>query len=649
MKKITLKRILISNWRGQCKDITFSQKTYIKGKNGCGKTTIMKSFYWLLTGYTDADKPKNYNIFDNRVELNERTPKSSVKAWIDIDGVEYKLEREAQAKFIRKRGSNIYEKAASDTYIVKIDDIECSSTTFNQWIDSNIADMNMLVYILDGSFFSSLSIEDKKEARKVLEALVGDILIDDMSGDYSLIMSDIKKYGVDVLMERTKEQLKPLKKNIDSLLSLMERNNKEISLYRNKNYNDIKNEIDEKEKQLNVLVDKLVNIYSDDEKEKRSSILSKIQQLAVYLGNCRIKYEEDYRRELSNIKIEIEQIELHNKAIEKYNLEAESEYENKKSRLNELTTILNSYISRREDLIKSRDLVKSRVFSLHNCAYCGQPLPLDKIEEFHNEFNREKQQQLDCIVDEGKTVKAKIDEYKDKIEKLQAEIDNGIVYKLYKSKDEAMSKMKELDNAFIPYEETEEYNTISNEIDTLKASMPTFSFVDKEVISNTKNAIVEELKELNIQYSDKYKMDALIEENKKYEEEHFSIGCSIAKLESIIDKINEYLNEKASIVASRINNMLEGCFIEMFRIQKDGSRVEDCVIKSNDGVNFATLNNSSRILVNIQLQKLFMNFFNVEFPTFIDECAIFNSKNIPNLSNQSILLFASDDDELVIS
>lgn len=649
MKKIVLKRMLISNWRGQYKDITFLKKTYIKGKNGCGKTTIMKSFYWLLTGYTDADKPKNYNIFDNRVELNERTPKSSVKAWVNIDGVEYTLEREAQAKFIRKRGSNIYEKASSDTYLVKIDDIEYSATMFTQWVDSNIADNNMLIYMLDGSFFSTLSIEDKKEARKVLECLVGEITLNDMNGDYSLIHNDMQKYGIEGVRERAKEQLKPLKKNIDSLLSLIERNNKQISLYQNKNYNDIQKEIEEKERQLNNLVEKLVNTYSDEETKERSLILENIQKLAVELGNNRIKYEEDYRKKIANIKFEIEQIEMSNAAITSYNAEAAEKYEMKKSQLIDFETMLKKLTERREDLIKKRNVVKNRVFSANNCAYCGQPYPIDKIEEFQDEFNREKQKELNEIVNEGKKVKSMIDEYTELIEKLKSEIEYGVEYKKQQSTDELIAKIKELENNFVPYENTNEYAVIAHKIDTLKESMPTMSVVNKEMITNAKNAIVEELKELNIQYADKHKMNELVEENKKYESEHFSIGCSIANLESIIDKADEYLSEKAEIVANRINSMLNGCFIEMFRLQKDGSRVEDCVIKSSDGVNFATLNNSSRILVNIQLQKLFMNFFKIELPTFIDECAIFNAKNIPSLDNQSILLFASDDEELVVS
>ena len=87
----------------------------------------------------------------------------------------------------------------------------------------------------------------------------------------------------------------------------------------------------------------------------------------------------------------------------------------------------------------------------------------------------------------------------------------------------------------------------------------------------------------------------------------------------------------------------------MWQTQKNGEKVPACIITSTDGVKYATLNNSNRIKTCISLQQLFCEHFGIEMPIFIDESSIFDSKNLPIVKNQTIYLYASDDNYLVVS
>ena len=114
MKTIKLKRLEINDFRAKSITIDFKESTSISGENGVGKSTIMKAWNWLLSGYTDSYSPMNSALFDDSKELTPDTPTARVKAVVDIDGMEYTIERTATAKFTRKRGTTEYVKDTSD-------------------------------------------------------------------------------------------------------------------------------------------------------------------------------------------------------------------------------------------------------------------------------------------------------------------------------------------------------------------------------------------------------------------------------------------------------------------------------------------------------------------------------------------------------
>ena len=86
MKEFIIKEIALSNFKGQSRTFLPNEiKTFVKGANGVGKTTLYKAFCWLLTSYTDALNVKNHELFDSRLELTHETPEARVKAIILLD------------------------------------------------------------------------------------------------------------------------------------------------------------------------------------------------------------------------------------------------------------------------------------------------------------------------------------------------------------------------------------------------------------------------------------------------------------------------------------------------------------------------------------------------------------------------------------
>lgn len=222
MKKIIIKRIQLSNWKSKNLDVTFNDTvTKISAKNEVGKSSLQQAWNWLFTSYTSPTSARNSNLFDNRIALSPDTPEASIKVWLDIDGVSYTIERSAKASFKRPRGSEEWVKDSSDTYTTLIDGIEYTATNFAEWVENVIAPIDMMPYLLDGAFFTTLSITDKMKARAVIEQLVGGCDISELRGDYSMLGDKLHKYSPEQLREQTSSFMRPIKKRMDAIPAII--------------------------------------------------------------------------------------------------------------------------------------------------------------------------------------------------------------------------------------------------------------------------------------------------------------------------------------------------------------------------------------------------------------------------------------------
>lgn len=651
MKQIVLKRIKLSNWKTKNLDVTFGKVTRISAENEVGKSSLQQAWNWLFTSYTSAVYPKNHELFDNRVELSPETPIASVKAWLDIDGMEFTIEKTAQAKFTRKRGSNEWVKDSSDSYKVLIDDIETSATDFNAWIEHNICPTDMLVYCLEGSFFSVLAEDDKKKARKILEQIVGEITIDDFSVDYALLVNDFAKgYSVEQIEERTKNQIKPIKDRMDKIPALIEDKERLVGEFEKEDYDSIERQIANTKEAIEKIDSDMLGIGESIKPilGKRNRILDIINSKALSLQEQKKGYMEAYNAVRSELNGKIKGVSQRNLIIQNRNEQRKCNYNLDCKNLEHFKAELNSLEEYRKELAINRDEVKARIFTDDKCAYCGQDLPLEELEKAKEKFNTIKQKELDAIVVLGKNTKQKIDDLKTRISELQAIIDKGVDVEPMEDATEYENKLAEIESKFIPFEETEYAKERHAEIEALKDSMPELPTNDNDALMNTKKTLLNTLETLNRQLGGKDKANEIKAEINALKCELKDLGIEIARLEGVLAKCKEYIEERADIISNRINAQLIGCKIRMYETQKNGDIVPSCTIVSDKGVKFATQSNSARIKTNIAIQQMFLKHYHIALPIFVDECSVFSSSNLPQLENQTIYLFASDSPTLQV-
>lgn len=645
MKTIYLKKLTLQNFRAQNHEVEFGGVTTIKGRNGAGKSSLMHGFYWLMSGWTSANEVKNNNLFDNKKLLTKDTPKASVEAVVVIEGYEYTLKKVAEAKFVRKRGTDIYEKAASDTYTLYIDNIETSVSDFNAWIERNICPPDMVQYLLDGSFFAYLIDDDKHKARKVLENIIGEVREEDMKGDYSCIREDMKRFPIEAIEERTKNEIKPLKARMSEIPAIIESKHSTLSEYEQIDYESIHKEIESKRADIEQIDATILGQGKAIEPimGERNRIYDLINEKVMLLNELKAAHNARESSKVSLAKAQLDEARRRNAGVAKENANAQARYDAAVRGIEQQKKAVEIFEQTRLNLLAERDEIKERIFTEESCAYCGQELPYDKQEEARQRFNDRKQRDLANVVARGRSNNDSIKLSKDKLAMLEKEIEGGVV--LLEIEDLAMleEQYRVAQTSFIPFESTNEYARLSKEIDDLKATLPEIPTNNNESLTNAKRMLMGELETLNRRYGLKAKADSIREEIAALQAEQRRVGAEIARLEGKLDKCKEYTQEKADIISYRVNGRLLDCKIEMWSAQKDGTMIPDVVLKGKDDVRYSTLNFSDRIKTCIELARLFASHYGVTLPVWIDEASVFSSGNLPVTEAQMVLLYASDD------
>lgn len=645
MKTIYLKKLTLQNFRAQNHEVEFGDTTVIKGKNGAGKSSLMHGFYWLLSSYTSANEVKNNNLFDNKVELTKDTPKASVEAILEIDGYEYSIKKVAEAKYVRKRGTDIYEKASSDTYTLYIDNIETSVSDFNAWLEANICPNDMIQYLLDGSFFATLIEDDKQKARKVLENIIGEVKREDMKGDYSCIEEDMRRFPIEAIEERTKNEIKPLKARMNEIPAIIDSKQSTLAEYDQIDYESILKEIESKRADIDQIDATILGQGKAIEPimGERNRIYDLINDKSMMLYEAKLAHNNHETAKISAVKARLDEAKRGCVDVLRRNKAVADSYDAMSRDLEAARLALSAYEQTRVKLLSERDAIKARVFTEESCTYCGQELPFEMQEEARKRFNDRKQKDLEDVVARGRANNVSIENHKDTIARLEAEISKG--YTLEETPDTSALEMeyKESQSSFVPFESTSEYARLSKEISDLKATLPAIPTNDNEELTRAKKMLLGELENLNRRYGLKAKADEIRVDIIELQAEMRKVGAEIARLEGKLDKCKEYTQEKADIISYRVNSKMNDCKIEMWSAQKDGNRVPDVVLKGKNGVKYSTLNFSDRIKTCVQLQRLFMEKYDVSLPVWLDEASVFSRENLPQIDGQSTLLFASED------
>lgn len=635
MKNIKIKEMNLSNFKGQNAHHVFGDTNMVSGRNGSGKSTIIKGWNWLICGQPDANVVANDNLFDNRQPITPDTPTASVEAVITIDGEEHIIKRTATAAFTRKRGTNEMVKNASDSYKFYVDNIEYSSTEYKDWLSANVCQDDMLKYVLDGSFFVDLVFSDKKKARQTIEKTVGTVERSEMKGNYA----DIDELMQKMAPEQIEEQSKNLSKSIDARLNeiptVISQKEAEISEIKQTDFTAVQNEIDTLEGEQKSIEEKIFD-YSARMKPlleaKAKAEGDKRMKQEVY-DKAKKTYMQGLIDQDNNLCAEISRIEKEN-AEKKYlveNLKKTVEHDNE-----EIAELERERI----DIIVKVEQIKAEEYTGNNiCPVCGQPIPEMMRVDAMLEFEKERKLRFDETISYGK----EISEKEEKLKRIVKRNENAIASIVFEDVEPLKQKLNALRTSDIaPFELTEQGKSLQADIDAVV--VPEVKMPEDGELKQKAADIKEKLKGLYMKKGLQTRLSSLETDIDELRSEQREKGAGLAMYERRIQLVKDFKQEQMEILSHKVNDSLDCSSIECWSQQKDGTMIPDLVLKNSEGVNFATANQASRILTTCDIQRFFCKKLGVQMPVFIDESSTIQESNLPLYDNtQTFYLFCSNE------
>lgn len=639
MNTVCIKKLTLSNWRGQNNEVRFSHRTIIKGRNEEGKSTIFNAWLWLLTGADELDRV-NYQLFDNTIEQTyENAKPASVEAVLDVDGYEYTFKKVVKQGWQRVRGSSEYTRKGTDDYSFFTDGIEVPATQYKQQIESLFAPIDKLKIILNLRHFLML---DWKEMRKQLETMVGEIESSDFKGDYGVILQDLVKHTPDELKSLYKAQIKSLKTSIDGLpksIETMQDNLPDLA-----EVDEARKTIDEAKRQIESIDFKIAGTedFAKPYIEKRKAEIVEISKLQEEYSKAQYVYLSNFNNEVEKIQKEIREVDDYNHNIDIANKKERYYKEYIRQELANLNDLLVGLQKKHKELTEQNMECKARIFTGGLCAYCKQELPDDKLEEARARFNEQKEKEHEYIVAQGKANRKNIDGLLNRMEKLEAELANPLKMREKKDKSDLEAKLADLRESFVQYDQTPEGGAKLSVIEEKQATMTVIPQHNNDELLSTKFALLDEIEANSKKLGLKDEYDKQIEKIKGLQCELKNNSIEIAKMEGKLAKVKEYEEEKAKIISDKVNRKFEYVRIEMSETNKSGEVVPTCIIRDHKGVNALVTNNASRILCGLDISLAFQRFYSLQMPIFVDNAESINDDKLPDIDGQTIIMKVDD-------
>lgn len=619
--KITLKNLRY-DFRGQRQNLTFNDRTLISGKNGSGKSTTLNALLWLLTG-ADLSDTLNFNLFDNRTEDSPENPKiAEVTATFDVDGQELKLAKVAKQIWKRPRGGTEYVRS-NDTYTYYVNDLETPATDYAKLVEETFGKGQKLKLMLNTDFWEMLT---EKALRDHFLTLVGEI--DDTQftqEDYTPVRDLIKEKGVDdarkTFMNRIRE-LKEAQVTQKAKLDAETEGLTDIS-----EVESAKKRIDELKAERDQIDAKLLGLapandeYVAKRKQEEDFILEKENELR----KAEREYNDNYERQLQELKRNLDNALANNRTLDKEEARLKREVEDCESRIKTLE------IRRDEKLDEVKRIVNRKFEGV--CSHCGANLEGKNRAEALVKFDAKKKADYQIGLSEGQKIRHDWDAEKERLPELKAQLEA-----LQKIDTKPIrEEIAQLETNHIPWYNSEQCKTLTDEIETLKASrtqaQPNPDIEQGQIRKGEIDTEISELYKVVALRDIRAKQDAkIVELNAKLKQ----TAEALAENERMKMLVESYQKEQSEVIRLRANKFFDKVSVEMEVPNKSGEMVPCCKLRVGGVID--TANTASRTLIGFEVSRAFQRYFGKELPMFFDRAESLNAENVPNHEGQVVLL-----------
>lgn len=632
-----LKKISLKNYMGaENVEVDFSEKTEIRGKNRCGKSTLMNAYFDVMTGkFANGAAPTNICPVD---ENGEEKPVKEIEraVTLKINEIEHEIRKVTKRKY--RRGVFVGNET-----VYMLDGVPAKSAEVNDFLAS-IAPPETVAMCSNASVFFSALKKSTADARKAIEGLSG--------FEVERFCKENAEYQSVYEMtagKKTEDVLKQLKKRLSAENGELDRLNVELDYEQRRLDRSDDSELQKLESEKVTIIGNI-----DSMKNLKEALNVSIDRYSFLLSHI-----EKLKGELS--EIEKEQTKTQRERISAINEELavlDKEISRKTTELTESNTKLqNNKIFLAFKKMKLMDLVKERL-RLKNadfiasgvCRVCGQPLPEERTEEDRERFEKEREENIGLTESAISSAEHKIEEVEEKISLHSKKIEEITAFISEKKKRvEEISSEKEKILSDMKFSETDEYKRISEELEKSEAEAARlFESTDlwrqvTERISNYKADLSQKESEIKAIIRDTENTEKRIDLLKESVKDQ---AQKTADVERQIDMLQDFSISKNAALENMVNSRFEFIKLKMSEETLSGDIKETLRINVNGVDYFNGLNHGDRILAEIFLLKGLQDMNGIKLPIWIDDTESLDENRIPDVSRQLIVIRRTDDEKL---
>lgn len=633
-----LKKISLKNYMGaENVEVDFSEKTEIRGKNRCGKSTLMNAYFDVMTGkFANGTAPTNICPVD---ENGEEKPVKEIERAItlEINGTEHEIRKVTKRKY--RKGVFIGNET-----VYMLDGVSAKSAEVNDFL-SGIAPAETIAICSNASVFLSTIRKSTADARKAAELLSG--------FDIEQFCKDKEEYRDAYELAKGKnveDVLKQLRKKCTAESKELDRLNVELDYEQRRLDRSDDSDLQKLESEKSTIIgniDSMKNL-----KEALNVSIDRYTYLVGLVDDLKKKMSaiEDEQKKDKNEKIETlkktivaidADIDNFSEKVKKYNESAEKVFGEISSLKSKCTELKNCH-SIMDAVQYGNDYV---------CPKCGRGFNSEEVEVVKEKLYKEKEDALCELKDKvdilESAIKAETDTYLDFNKK-----SNEWAEKVFDKREIRKSLEINLEKLLsIGFEKTEEYKTLEKRLkEAEEESSKLFESTDlwrqvTERISNYKVDLSQKESEIKAIIRDtentEKRIDSLKESVKKQAQK-------TADVERRIDMLQDFSIAKNTALEDMVNRKFEFIKIKMSEETLSGDIKETLRINVNGVDYFNGLNHGDRILAEIFLLKGLQDMNSIRLPIWIDDTESLDENRIPDVSRQLIVIRRTDDETLKV-
>lgn len=659
-----IKKISIQNFKGiKSLDADFGDIVKISGRNGSGKSSVMDAYFWCLF---------NKNGFGNQFSAypldknNEPIHKvmTSVELTVEHNGNDVTIKRTQVEDWSKPTGKTV-EKLKGYKQERFINGTPLGVVEFGNRLNEmcNVEDWFMLSSI---TAFMSMKMEERRRRLMKLVLAVSD---EDLAVDYPMLLAELKKGKTvdDVLVTYRMSK----KKANDDLLLMPARMDQNEKLKVDYDFTALEAEANTIDTEIQSLKHDIETFATEHNFEMVDNLRKQLSKMAGDMN----RIEDDVRNKVNKSLLEAK----NNKQ------DAEMKAEQSKRKI----ARLEESIKQNYDELQGDNGLKHQIDELRNqwrtrnqqdtesevarwaeehaddvsgvCPTCGQPLPIEKVENerqmavnaYRTELNNAKVQDLRNIEGKAKRIKLRIDELNQQdvqsAEDLKAERAN--CEKLLESAKEFDAKIGMCETYEEAISRNEEYANVNAEREKLKQQV--------EELGND-NGSKEELERLKLQLKDKESTlkvvrDKLAQKQAnercdkqriELEKENLALLQAVADCDKMLDEIMQFKKAKVTMVESRVNRLFKLVRFKMYEPNLTNDGEKEICQPIVDGVPYELLNTASKVNAGIDIINGLSNEIGIDVPVFVD-----NKESVTKLveTRQQLVTLEVSNSDLTIS